>query len=91
MSNTLHLYPSDSWLDQSSAPSGDKSLEAGPHGDADEEEQIHKKVRQVRPTVSASTVDSYDGAFSRSGPRTHGIETGINNEDLKNDDDFFGS
>lgn len=81
----------DSWLDQGTAPSADKVQETNLHGDVDDEEQIQKQVRQVRPTVSASTVDSYDGAFSRSGPRTHGIESGAHNEDLKDDDDFFGS
>ncbi|GFS00045.1 trichohyalin-like [Elysia marginata] len=81
----------DSWLDQSSAPSADKSQDVGLNGDVDEEEHVQKKVRQVRPTVSASTVDSFDGAFSRSGPRSHGIESATNNEDLRDDDDFFGS
>ncbi|RUS76527.1 hypothetical protein EGW08_015720 [Elysia chlorotica] len=81
----------DSWLDQGSAPGANKNQEGGLQGDLDEEDQIQKKVRQVRPTVSASTVDSFDGAFSRSGPRTHGIESGVYKDDLKDDDDFFGS
>ncbi|CAL1530514.1 unnamed protein product [Lymnaea stagnalis] len=65
----------DSWLGNP----GDNNEEM------EEEAGLKKQVRQVRPTVSASTVDSYDAAFMRKNNQT---ERQLINQ---NDDDFFGS
>ncbi|GFO10140.1 trichohyalin-like [Plakobranchus ocellatus] len=81
----------DSWLDHSATAGAEAEKSQNQDVDIDEEEGIQKKVRQVRPIVSASTVDSFDGAFSRGAPKTYGIESGTHNEQLKDDADFFGS
>ncbi|XP_005102780.1 uncharacterized protein LOC101859580 [Aplysia californica] len=81
----------DSWL--SNPGQGEEH-----HNEAEDEEEhgLQKRVSQLRPTASASTVDSYDAAFMRQNtdermvrhvrPAQNTRETG----DL-NDDDFFGS
>ncbi|KAH9488733.1 hypothetical protein Btru_059458 [Bulinus truncatus] len=62
--------------------SDDSWLENGE--DNEEEHGLKKKMKQVRPTISASTVDSYDAAFMRNRSQQ------LPNKETA-DDEFFGS
>lgn len=69
----------DSWLGDDEAAERVSSARSGPK----------KRIQTtVRPTASASTVDSYDAAFQRQPPTS---SSQLENNFEQRDDDFFGS
>ena len=82
------VFP-DSWL---SNPADDHI----PDDVEEEEAGLQKRLTSLRPTVSASTTDSYDAAFMRQNTDEKMLRRvrpaqSITETDNVNDDDFFGS
>jgi hypothetical protein len=58
--------------------------------DLEEEHGLQKRVRQIKQTVSSTTIDSYDAAFMQESPKTNVQSVhNLHNVQAVNDDFFY--